>query len=416
MKKLILLALVIIAFHPVSGQDPNWKVLNTDNSGLTDNELRCLAIDEGDIKWIGTINEAVFTFDNINWDHYNQSNSFIYDTYILSIKVDAQNNKWIGTRGAGMVRFNGSDWTLYDEIHSDIPDDKVSDIAFENNLVWVATQHGLGKYDGTNWTNYTEENSEIPDEEVRGITIDNQGNKWIATWGGGAAKFDGTDWVAYNENNAGFPTGYCVSIFFDGTHIWVGTSNKGLMKYDGSTWTLYTKENSPLPHNTVTCFKKEGDKMWFTTVGGVATLKDDNWTVYTSENSDLPDDICYAIEIDQFGNKWIATKSGLAEFNEGGIIGIHDNPSAANTTKLYQNTPNPFSITTTIRYELDRIQSVSLEIFDLTGNKIASLDNGQKSSGTYEVVFKNKGMTPGLYFYQLRTGNSVQIKKLIIQK
>jgi len=241
----------------VPAQNPEWLVYDKTNSGLRDNDIRSLDIDNNGIIWIGSINKSVFTFDRNSWNRYSSSNSYIYDSYILCISTDSQNNKWIGTRSGGMAMFNGTNWHLYDSDHSGIPTGKVSDIQFEGSLVWVATQHGLAKFDRTNWTVYNTSNSGIPGDEIRGVAIDNQGNKWVASWSGGLGKFDGTNWTTFNKSNSVMPTDMCVSIFFDGTFIWIGTSLGGHVKFDGSTMEVLTPENSGILHKTVLIPKKK---------------------------------------------------------------------------------------------------------------------------------------------------------------
>jgi hypothetical protein len=84
------------------GQNPEWVVFNTSNSGLGDNEVRSLSIDNNGVNRVGTVNDAVYTYDGTVWNHYNSANSFVFDDYILCVSTDNQNNKWIGARSGGL--------------------------------------------------------------------------------------------------------------------------------------------------------------------------------------------------------------------------------------------------------------------------------------------------------------------------
>ncbi len=89
--------------------------------------------------------------------------------------------------------------------------------------------------------------------------------------------------------------------------------------------------------------------------------------------------------------------------------------------RLYQNYPNPFNPSTVISYQLSASGNVSLKIFDVLGNEVATLiDNEWKEAGVYEVVFPNveTGHAPslpsGIYFYKLIAGNFSATKKMIL--
>ena len=84
--------------------------------------------------------------------------------------------------------------------------------------------------------------------------------------------------------------------------------------------------------------------------------------------------------------------------------------------KLYQNYPNPFNPATTIKYQIPELSFVTLKVYDIIGNKIATLVNEEKSTGTYEVKFNLVGLPSGIYFYQLLAGKFIDAKKMIILK
>jgi hypothetical protein len=411
---LTLLAVFTCILHSPA-QNPEWMVYDITNSGLTDNDIRSFDIDNDGVKWIGSVNKAVFAFNGSSWNHYNSANSDVFDSYILCISTDARNNKWIGTRSGGMCMYDGTAWHLYDMTHSGIPSNKVSDIQFEGSIVWVATQQGLAKFDMTSWTVYNTSNSGIPANEIRGIAIDNQGNKWLATWGGGICKFNGSTWTIYKSSNSLMPTDYCISIYFDGTFIWVGTSLGGLVKFDGSTMEVLTTQNSGILSNSVFDTKIEGQKLWFASAGGLSSLEGNTWTAYTPGNSGLPSIYTRDIEIDAFGNKWIATDKGVALYRTGGVVGTEELSAETKGLFLSSAYPNPAKEFTILRWHMRDPGLVRIMLFDQTGKEITRLQTKAYNAGDNSVRFNTSDLPAGIYAYRIETAERVQCAKLIVR-
>ncbi len=83
---------------------------------------------------------------------------------------------------------------------------------------------------------------------------------------------------------------------------------------------------------------------------------------------------------------------------------------------LSQNFPNPFNPSTEIKYSIPKASNVSLTVYNMLGQKIAGLVNGQKAAGNYTVLFDASKLSSGIYFYTLKAGNFVTTKKMILLK
>jgi len=83
---------------------------------------------------------------------------------------------------------------------------------------------------------------------------------------------------------------------------------------------------------------------------------------------------------------------------------------------LFQNYPNPFNPSTGIRYSLGKPQFVSLKVFDILGNEIATLVNEEKLAGEYRVDFDASSLTSGMYIYTLHTLDKHISKKMLLIK
>jgi len=83
---------------------------------------------------------------------------------------------------------------------------------------------------------------------------------------------------------------------------------------------------------------------------------------------------------------------------------------------LSQNYPNPFNPVTTISYKVPRSSAVNISIYNITGQLVTTLVNEQKNPGIYSIQWHSGGLTSGVYFYRLTTGEFSAVKKCIILK
>ncbi|MFZ1282078.1 MAG: T9SS type A sorting domain-containing protein [Ignavibacteriaceae bacterium] len=98
----------------------------------------------------------------------------------------------------------------------------------------------------------------------------------------------------------------------------------------------------------------------------------------------------------------------------------NDESKTVNNFKLYQNYPNPFNPSTNIQYAISTQQFVQLKVYDVLGNEVTTLVNEEIAAGEYEVEFNtssfNNQISSAVYFYQLKTGNYIESKKMILVK
>lgn len=89
---------------------------------------------------------------------------------------------------------------------------------------------------------------------------------------------------------------------------------------------------------------------------------------------------------------------------------------------LGQNYPNPFNPLTTISYQLKEDSQVRVDIFDILGSMVIQIDNGEKSSGKYELEFNAESLPSGVYIYRIIANSKqsgrlfIDSKKLILMK
>ncbi|MCD6277289.1 T9SS type A sorting domain-containing protein, partial [candidate division WOR-3 bacterium] len=197
---------------------------------------------------------------------------------------------------------------------------------------------------------------------------------------------------------------------------WIGTCYGGLAEFDGINWSVYDTTSSGLPSNVVCAIAIDelGNK-WIGTGYGLAEFDGINWTVYDTTNSGLPDNWVEAIAIDGSGNKWIGTwGGGLAVYSGGtGIEEENDEKVEIGTMKVYSN---PFTGIAQIRYSVPKDMNVNIAIYNLLGQKVATLVNGNKKAGYYTVTWDGSKLSAGIYFIKLKAGSFKQTEKIILMK
>jgi photosystem II stability/assembly factor-like uncharacterized protein len=155
-------------------------------------------------------------------------------------------------------------------------------------------------------------------------------------------------------------------------------------------------------------------------------LQDNNSLSYIIYKfSPIDDTLSWAIS----PNEILYSEDGWHTFSIKGTISDVDNNSndALRKFSLSQNYPNPFNPSTKIKFTIPSIEThrdasllVTLKVYDILGNEIATLVNEEKQPGTYEVEFNPasslKNPAAGVYFYQLKSGNFVETKKMLLLK
>ena len=83
---------------------------------------------------------------------------------------------------------------------------------------------------------------------------------------------------------------------------------------------------------------------------------------------------------------------------------------------LSQNYPNPFNPATTINYQLAESGKVLLTVYDVLGNEVSTLVDGNKAAGRYSVKFNASNLSSGIYIYELKINKFVSRNKMLLLK
>jgi hypothetical protein len=98
------------------------------------------------------------------------------------------------------------------------------------------------------------------------------------------------------------------------------------------------------------------------------------------------------------------------------ITDVGENPSNPTVYMLYDNYPNPFNPSTTLKYSLSETSFTSIKIYDGIGNEVAVIVNEMKTAGMHQAIFTADGLSSGVYYYTLQAGSFNETKKMILMK
>lgn len=288
-----------------------WIDYQVSNSAIPSNALYSIAIDENDVKWIGTRTTGLIRYDELNYSIYNTSNSQIPSNWINCITIDNQNRVWVGTDN-GIGIFDGNSWIVYNSGNSGLFKNYVNKIRFYNNIVWVGTSGGLFKFDGINWTAYEHPKNK---DWINDFYIEDENKLWLGTRLDGIILFENEtfSWVRWWDYH------YCTmsvnSIEKDKSNeVWFGfepdtIGRTGISLWDGTTFTnRYIGTFRNIVRNILI---DDQNNKWVSTSEGFYTFDNlNNLSFYNITNSLISSDNVTGSAIDSKGHIWLATDGG----------------------------------------------------------------------------------------------------------
>jgi len=298
---------------------------------------------------------------------------------MMAIYFIDQNNGWAVGAGGRIARTTngGNVWSL-------VPSGVVQElrsVQFANlDEGWAVGLGGVILYSQDGGISWSIQNSNTP-ENLFGVSFVNNVQGWVVGESGNILV----------TNNGGVPVEL--------------VSFTGQLEYDlvNLSWITATELNNQgfeVERKTT----DEWDKIGFVSGNGTTTEMQ-----YYSFTDDIRlinnvDKIYYRLKQIDF--------DGTYEYSNEVAIEI----SQPNLYLLKQNYPNPFNPSTIISWQLPKSNFVSLKVYDVLGNEVASLINEEKPAGHFEVEFNSKDLSSGIYYYKLVAGDFVAVKKMLLLK
>ena len=171
--------------------------------------------------------------------------------------------------------------------------------------------------------------------------------------------------------------------------------------------------------SAVTLFK---DKKTNTIVNGVRNTAADKswytvWLAFDYLSTDFRSDTSKTLATDK-KYKWILDVGNPASKFAFKTVGVNASPEALvpGEFSLAQNYPNPFNPSTAINYTIGAKAHVTLKVYNVIGQEVATLVNESMNPGTYSATFSASNFSSGVYFYRLAAGNFIQTNKMVLLK
>ena len=271
--------------------------------------------------FIGTYGGGMSVFDlkTEKWRNYNIPDG-LADQFVYDVLRDKKGDVWIATwSGVNLVKGGDLDdpskWTNYtiENTNGGLPNDWVYGAETgKNGEMWFATEGGLARLKDGKWTNWQHKDGLGADYEIVkadnpfkndpskvsqhhaaqqaeaggdikigynpnyivSMVVDDDGNVWCGTWGGGLSRFDGKNWTNYTVKD-GLPGNHIFTLKLDeeDRRLWIGT-NKGLARLnaDGKGFSIMTTADGLFADNVFSITKASDGTLWVGSFGGVARI------------------------------------------------------------------------------------------------------------------------------------------------
>jgi photosystem II stability/assembly factor-like uncharacterized protein len=139
-----------------------------------------------------------------------------------------------------------------------------------------------------------------------------------------------------------------------------------------------------------------------------------NWILQISNTGELS-----GVSFTDANNGWAVGDNGTILHTTNGGVSFVEEEEINEIPSIYflsNNFPNPFNPSTKINYSIPQSSNAEIKVFDILGNEIETLVNEVKPAGTYELTWYAGNLPSGVYFYQLKAGEFIETKKMLLLK
>jgi uncharacterized delta-60 repeat protein len=285
--------------------------------------------------------------------------------------------------------------------------------------------------------------------------------QWVSRYNGPGNEWDCAAALAVDASGNVYVTGNSATIKYnsDGVQQWANVSGADALVVDTFGNVYVTGE---IEDDIATVkYNSDGVEQWVARYNGPANGFDDaaalavegSGNIYvtgTSEGSGTDVDFATIKYNSEGFSQWVARYNGPGNSNDYAVALAADNsgnvyvtgssegdgwriyttikyvqtpvsveneaPVSPSHYWLAQNYPNPFNPSTTIEFTLPKSTFVTLKVYNLLGEEVATLIAEQRSAGIHKLNWDARGLASGVYLYRLEAGEFVQVKKLILMR
>lgn len=354
--------------------------------------------------WGGNIYRS--TDNGVNWVKINSSMSVVF---VWSIVVNSSNHIFAATESGVYVSTNdGGSWTL-----TSLNGKDVRSLVITANGNLLAGTWGYGVYKSTdNGSTWSQVNSGLANKTVMALGVNSSNSVFAGTFGAGVSK-SANEGASWSTLNVGYNYVWSLAITSDDV-IFAGTYGDGLYRSTdfGATW---SKVNNGLNANYIYAIQIDDNNNIFVSAwaAGVyaSTNNGNNWATFGMGGFGVSSLLLNSAD----GTIYAGTSTGQVYKSSSNVLSAKDETIPVEF-KLEQNYPNPFNPSTTINFSVPKSGIYQLKVYNILGQEVATLLNGEILSGNHSVQFDASKLASGVYVYRF-SGNNVNIsKKMLLQK
>lgn len=405
-----------------SGGDQGWDAIP-----LNDGSILILAssnsMGPGDFSIIVSKWDAIgnFIWENAYGGTFNDIGYRIYesaDGYVLI--AGSTNNTSDQTENAYILKINPSDGSLIWE--NDFGESGGIQSGFDivaghdGGYVFLGNNQKQGETANISFTKIDESGEKVWNKTFTSDLL-RQGNRIQTTSDGGYIV------AGYSLTDAKGQEGYLIKIDGSGNMIWEKTF--GTDHADDFKSVVETNDGGYMAVGSINAFfsvERRTDDFWVVKVDAAGNMQ---WEKqFGGEEQDAATEIIKTNEggyaaIGMTASYTVESMIYFLQFNSEGYITKVErdiNETVPTSFSLFQNYPNPFNPATKIEFSITKNEKTTLKVYDVLGREVAELLNEELNPGKYKVSFNAEELSSGIYFYKLRSGNNVQVKKMMLLK
>ena len=346
-------------------------------------------------------------------------------TIIANVRYDADGNgsaeTWKRLSVPGFPPEPSSVLDTGDIVHTvPAPASRCQGLTYDGSSLWVSDYqtdliYEVSPVDGAILSSFS-----APDTYIEGLAWDGT-YLWAADNGGSSGpsdmvyKVDPSNGSVVHSFQA--PNDWTHGITWDGQYLWMDDfDNKTLDKVDPATGQILMQLNAPGDYSIGITW--DGEYLWCNDISADSLYRVDpangNVMAQVVSPHNNPRDMAWDGQY-----VWVLSWQAATIYQ----VDVGYQPTSVDIEseipirfKLLQNYPNPFNNSTIIHFEIAKMSEVSLMIFDILGREVTTVLNETKQPGTYDIRFDASGLSSGTYFYRLRAGEMVEIKRMILLK
>lgn len=403
-------------FYAIVYYNNSWNLIKSINNGI-EWESKFQVRDSFFGLGLKFINNLIFDPDDSNTVYLSTYNNFGDDNFTEFIKSSDGGNSWkyftrFSLERAVKTLFSPTDFNVFYALDFDSGLNKISKDLFPSDRNDHVSYYPLNI--GNSWTYF-----------YRNCELNCDTSYFTETVSGKIIKPNGKEYYKIESSRS---PGYTYFVRIDSLNLYVIQFD--VFGFDGEfiLYDLYSPSNDP--YSILSTYERmewniiKTGNMYLDELSYEANFKAYTFIGLMGLTTTLVQNIGITRRSGGEGNYFerVLIKAQIDDVEYDFITDIENKESVSNKYHLSQNYPNPFNPSTTISYSIPNVASgfsqgnVKLTVYNILGQKIATLVNQHQKPGNYKTVFDASNLPSGIYYYSLSVNNYLSTKKMVFLK